>query len=173
LAALFAIGCGSGSTGATSPIRLKSAAVSNGRIRPPYECGAGSLWLPLEWGAVPSETKELAVYMGHFHYETVDGRRKLVVPFADLVSHIRPSVHRIAANGLPEGVSWSFFGRSCPLSRGEKVLQELFAFDRVGDRKMDKRLATRLTEEAMEHRRAWVPIADTAGLGRFIAVYPR
>jgi hypothetical protein len=164
-------GCGESSPGFAA-IDFKSPAVSQGTISPPYKCGGGSLWLPVEWGRVPPGTRELAIYMGHFHYKA-GGRRELVVPFADLVSHISPSVHRIPANGLPKGVSWSYFGSSCPLRKGERVLQEVFAFDRVGDRSMNRKLATRLTEEATRGKPLAAPFDGAAGIGRFIAVFDR
>jgi hypothetical protein len=146
-------GCGGGSSG-TSTIDLRSPAVrSDGVIKSRYRCGAGSLWLPLEWGPVPSDTKELVAYIGRFKYKDLNGARKLVVPFGDLITHIKPSRRNMPANTFPPGVGWAAFGPiSCPLARrGQNVLLELFALDRTrANWELKGRLATRLTEEALD-----------------------
>src|SRR6185436_3246664 len=146
-------GCGGGeSSPVTSVIDLKSPGVgADGVTKPNVFCGFGSLWVPLEWGEVPEETKELAIYLGRFENVNEDGKRKLVVPFADLVSQVKPTEHKLVANVLPEGASWSYFGNNCIPRRGQNILLEVFALDRFGGRAMKRRLATRLTEEALEH----------------------
>jgi hypothetical protein len=186
VALLILGGCGGGSGAAeTAQIDLKSPAVSaDGIIKPSVTCGLGALWLPLRWGAAPAETKELAVYLGRFEYKRVDGRRKLVIPYADLVYHIKPSVHEIAANTLPKKVSWSNFGNfSCPPAKRDQTdLQALFALDRTRhQRTLTRELATRLTEEALRAkgkssagpRPPGSLTEDAAGIGRFIATYAR
>jgi hypothetical protein len=181
LVAVVVAGCGESSS-QPSIIDFKSPAVqANGIIRPDVKCGAGSLWLPLEWGSVPADTKELAVYIGRFKYEKTATGRKLLVPFADLISRIRPSVHRIPANTLPDGVSWSAFGpNSCPPKReGQNILQELFALDRTkSTRELDNRLAIKLTEEALHAGRPGASrpapgelMQDAVGIGRFTTTY--
>jgi hypothetical protein len=179
--ALALAGCGSGSTPITSVIDLKSSGIqANGVIRPNVSCGAGSLWIPLEWGSLPEDTKELAIYIGRFKYVKDGDARKLVVPFADLVSKIKPSEHRLVANVLPEGVSWSYFGRlSCPpVRQGQNVLLQLFALDRIHGRAMKQRLATRLAEEALAKRQPDTAprspgklTSDVTAVGRLIATY--
>ncbi len=173
-------GCGSNGTPETSTIHFKSPAVgADGVIRADYECGAGTLWLPTKWGPIPPQTEELAVYIGRFKYKKVDGEKKLVVPFADLISHIKPSVRHIAANTFPPGISWSALGsNSCPTARlGQNILMELFAFDQsTSSRELNSRVATRLTEEALsgsdaESRVPGRLTQDAAGRGQFIATY--
>jgi hypothetical protein len=192
LAALLVFaGCGGASSGnsatdpgapsETSPIHFKSPGVrANRLIRSNVNCGAGSLWLPLKWGPVPPGTKELAVYIGRFKYVEAGGTRKLVVPFADLISHVNPSVRGIAANTIPEGAAWSHFGQNClPVRRGQKILQEVFALDRTRpERPMKRGLAKRLTEEALAEGKAGAGprspgrlTEDAAGIGRFTAIY--
>jgi hypothetical protein len=182
LAALSA-GCGGGSpqSSGTAPIAFRSRAVdANGVIRPNFSCGGGALWLPLEWGAVPSNTKELAIYIGRFRYEKRGDAKRLIVPFGELVALIQPSQQHNPPSNLPQGASWSFFGLSCPQQRtGQKILQEIFALDRVPPsyRKLTKPLATRLTEEALKGRpredaRSPGPLTkDAVGIGRFVATY--
>jgi hypothetical protein len=167
----------------TSVIDLKSPGVgADGVIKPSVHCGQGSLWVPLEWGALPADTKELAIFIGRFKYVKEEGTRKAFVPFADLVSKIDPAEHKLIANVLPGGVSWSFFGTlSCPpMRKGQNILLELFALDRVHQREMKQHLATRLTEEALKHphpsegpRSPGKLTSDTAAIGRMIVTYGR
>ena len=181
IAATLALsGCGGGeSSPVTSVIDLKSPGVgADGVIKPTVFCGWGSLWVPLKWGEVPEDTKELAIYIGRFKYVKEGGSRKLVVPFADLVSKFKPTEHQLVANVLPEGVSWSYFGANCLPRKGQNILLEVFALDRVHHRAMKKPLATRLTEEALEHphpsegpRSPGELTSDAAAIGRLIATY--
>jgi hypothetical protein len=179
-------GCGSAepstatARGGDRVIRFESPAVGqNGIIAPTTRCGSGSLWLPLKWGPLPPGTKELAIYIGRFRYENSRGRLRLVVPFADLVYHIKPWQSGNAANTIPEGAAWSFFGSlSCPpVRKGQKVLQEVFALNRTRYRReLTQESATHLTEEALGMRpqgAAQTPSLgqDLIGIGRFTATY--
>jgi hypothetical protein len=151
LALLLLGGCGGGSS-TTATIDLRSPAVKGGVTDPSVRCGWGSIWIPVEWGTVPEGTKELAVYIGRFKYVNEGGRRKLTVPFGELVSHIKPSVRKVPANVLPEGASWSNSSPvSCPVGvNGQRVLLGLLALDQVQERRMTHPLAMRLTEEALK-----------------------
>jgi hypothetical protein len=173
-------GCGGSSdTPVTSVIDLKSPGVgANGVLKPSVFCGYGSLWVPLKWGKVPEDTKELAIYIGRFKYVKEGGTRKLVVPFADLVSRFKPTEHRLVANVLPDGISWSYFGTNCLPRKGQNILLEVFALDRIHQRAMKQSLATRLTEEALKHPRSSEGprspgklTSDTAAIGRLIVTY--
>ncbi len=178
-ATLGVVGCGGGSDPVTSVIELKSPeAWPNGKLKPSVFCGWGSLWVPLEWRDVPEETKELAIMLARFKYVNEGGKRKVVVPFADLISKFKPSERKLVANVLPQGVSWSWFGTNCLPPKGQKILLEVFALDTVRDREMDNRLATRLAEEALEHpkpiegpRSPGELTSDTAAIGRLIVTY--
>lgn len=180
--ALILSGCGSASsdTGAISVIDLKSPGLrANGELKPSVRCGWGSLWVPLEWGEVPPDTKELAIYLGRFKHVKENGKPKVVVQFADLVSKFKPTEHRLVANVLPEGVSWSYFGTNCVIPQGgQSLLLEVFALDRIGQREMTRPLATRLTEEALAHpnstegaRSPGKLMADATAVGRLITAY--
>jgi hypothetical protein len=170
--------CGS-SAPATAVIDLKSPGVkSNGQLKPSVRCGWGSLWVPLEWGDVPADTKELAILLARFKY--VEGsKKKPEVLFSDLVSKFKPGERKLAANVLPPGISWSYFGTNCVASgRGQYLLLEVFALDKVRERKIDRRLATRLTEEALSDssasegpRSPGELTEDAAGVGRLITTY--
>src|SRR5689334_11854496 len=172
-------GCG-GSDPVTATIDLKSPGVRpNGELKPSIRCGWGSLWVPLEWGAVPDGTKELAVLLTRFKSVNEGDGQKPVVFFTDLVSKFKPTEHRLVANVLPEGVSWSYFGNNCvPSAKGQHLLLEVFALDNVRNRKIDRRLATRLTEEALSDpnasegpRSPGELTEDTAAVGRLITTY--
>lgn len=181
--AMALAGCASSGTSAISAIDLKSPGLQlNGELKPNVRCGWGSIWVPLEWGSVPEDTKELAVYIGRFEYLNKGKERKLVVPFGELVSHIKPSVRRVPANVLPDGASWSNSNPlSCPPQvHGQHVLLGLFALDRIQQpREMTKGLATRLTEEFLKQpNRAQRPTAagtlsrDTLAAGWLTTMYP-
>jgi phosphatidylethanolamine-binding protein (PEBP) family uncharacterized protein len=182
-AALALTSCAGGSSpSVTSVIDLKSPGLqANGELKPSIRCGWGSLWVPLEWGDVPKDTKELAIYLGRFKDAKEDGKRKVVVHFADLVSKFKPTERRLVANVLPEGVSWSFFGFNCvPPSqgRGQSILLEVFALDRIRKRTMKRNLATRLTEEALADpnptegpRSPGELTGDAIAVGRLITPY--
>jgi hypothetical protein len=181
-AVLVLAGCGSASSDSPAPsaIDLKSPGLqANGELKPSTRCGWGSLWIPLQWGKVPRNTKELAVYLGRFKLANELGKRKVIVQFADLVSKFNPTEHRLVANVLPEGISWSDFGTNCVTARrGQRLLLEVFALDRVGKRQITRTQATRLTEEALAHPQPpggaqppGKPVQDAAAVGRIITGY--
>lgn len=181
-AVLALASCGGGSSPAISVIDLKSPGLqANGELKPSTRCGWGSLWVPLEWGKLPEDTKELAIYLGRFKYDRENGKRKVVVHFADLVSKFKPTEHQLVANVLPEGVSWSSFGTNClppARGRGQSILLEVFALDRVRQRTMKRNLATRLTEEALADpnptegpRSPGELTGDAVAVGRLITPY--
>lgn len=184
-AALALAGCGgtSSATPTVSVIDLESPEIkADGTVKPNVHCGWGSIWLPLEWGAAPQGTKELAIYIGRFQYVDEGGSRKLTVPYADLVSEIKPSLRKLPTNVLPEGAGWSNVGlNSCPVGkRGPRVLIEIFALDREqAHREMKQRLAMRLTEEALADphprpgpRPPGKLTGDAIAVGRLITTYP-
>jgi hypothetical protein len=152
---------------------------ANGELKPSTRCGWGSLWVPLQWGEVPKNTKELAVYLGRFKYAKEHGKQRVIVQFADLVSKFKPTEHRLLANVLPEGISWSDFGTNCVTAqRGQKLLLEVFALDRVGPRLITRPQATRLTEEALAHPQPTEggpppgePLQGAKAVGRLITGY--
>jgi hypothetical protein len=181
-AVLVLAGCGSASSAgpSLSTIDLESPGLqANGELKPSVRCGWGSLWVPLEWGRVPENTKELAIYIGRFKYANERGKRRVVVQFADLVSKFKPTERRLLANVLPEGVSWSYFGKNCVTAqRGQNLLLEVLALDRTGQREITRPLATRLTEEALAHPRPTEqaqspgePLQDATAVGRLITGY--
>ena len=173
--------CGAGSSPpVTSVINLKSPALqANGKLKASTRCGWGSLWIPLEWGNLPEDTKELAIYLGRFKDARENGKRKVAVHFADLVSKFKPTEHRLVANVLPDGASWSYFGTNCVQpGKGQHVLLEVFALDRIHERAMKRNLAIRLTKEALANpnptegpRSSGQLTGDAVAVGRLIVPY--
>lgn len=181
-ASLVLAGCGSAvSGGPTLPrIDLESRGLlRNGELKPSTRCGWGAIWVPLHWGEVPENTKELAVYFARFKLANEHGGHGVAVQYADLVSKIKPSEHRLVANVLPEGISWSNFGASCVTAQGgQHLLLEVFALDRIGQRRITRAQATRLAEEALAHpqptegtRPPGRPLQGATAVGRLITRY--
>jgi hypothetical protein len=181
-AILVLAGCGrtSSDNAALSAIDLESSGLqANGELKPSTRCGWGAIWIPLHWGKVPENTNELAIYFARFKYASEHGKRRVVVQYADLVSKFKPSEHRLVANVLPEGVSWSNFGASCVTARGgQNLLLEVFALDRIGRRQITRAQATRLTEEALAHPQPTggapppgKPLQGATAVGRLITGY--
>lgn len=179
--AVALVGCGGGSSSpVTAALDLESPGVqANGELKPSVRCGWGSLWIPLKWGEVPEDTKELAILLARFEHVKENGERKAVVKFADLVSKIEPTERRLVANVLPTGVSWSYFGNNCVQPRrGQRILLEVFALDNVHERQMKQPLATRLTKEALANpipaegpRSPGELTEDATAVGRLITTY--
>jgi hypothetical protein len=186
---LMLAGCGESSSEESAKIRFESRAVlPNGEISPSYECGFGSVWLPLKWGSVPPETEELVLYFGRFKENAGAGSPKIKVPFAILITDIDPTVREIETNTLPEGVVPVVYKipNSCPSARnGQNIVMQLFALD--GERQLtaegvfpslDKESVAQLTEDAlgMEQSSETSELAATLteealGSGSFTATY--
>lgn len=132
--ALILAGCGQSSQENGSTIRFESPAVrADGVISPSYRCGGGSIWLPLKWGSVPPDTKELVVYLGRFIGGAETGSRRLRVPFGILITNIDPSTPGIPTNTLPPEsvpVTYRTFNSCPPARKGQNVLLQLFALER-------------------------------------------
>jgi len=177
--AILLVVCGQGSSD-SSTIRLKSPAVeADGLISAHYRCGAGTIWLPLRWGAIPSDTKELALYFGQFKREPAKGHRVNVL-FGALIPNINPIEHEIPVNTLPPGAGFTYYKpfHSCTQTReGQRILVELFALPRKGQgayESLKEGFLARLTEEALGMRRNEPPTslgADALAVGKFIATY--
>jgi hypothetical protein len=180
-AILVLTGCGGVSSGspALSAIDLESPGLqANGELKPSTRCGWGAIWIPVHWGEAPGNTKELAVFFGRFKFANEHGKQRVVVQYADLISKIKPSEHRLVANVLPEGINWSNFGASCVTVRGgQNLLLEVFALDRIGRRQITRPQATRLIEEALAHPQPTEeappgrPLQDATAVGRLITGY--
>jgi hypothetical protein len=172
VAALVAAGCGESGSGSDSSqdrrssteerstredparIRFESAAVrADDVISPRFECGGGSVWLPLRWGAVPPDTEELVVYLGRFIPRKGADPRRLSVPFGIFITKIDPSIRGIPTNTLPPESSYVTYKpfNSCPQGRrGQNILLRLFALERpVYWRSLSSDAVIEFTESAL------------------------
>lgn len=184
--ALMLVGCGQQSSSQTpaggSSIELSSPAVgADGVISPHVKCGAGTIWLPLKWGSIPSETEELILYFGRVRRVAVDGAQRIRVPFADMLSGINPELHGMAANTFPLGaepLNFGFAENCLPVRTGQKLLVELFALDHPQGVPPNDEFVTRLAEEALgvaqyatASKAASEFREDALATGRFTAIY--
>jgi hypothetical protein len=112
LAALALAGCSDGSlsTAATTAgigqrIALESPALAGTHAIPPrYTCDGKDISLPLQWGAVPPATKELALLVLSLKPVRTTGSgvvERISVLWA--VAGLRPTLHRLAPDTLPRG----------------------------------------------------------------------
>ncbi len=110
LLALALAGCGSSavSNTKTSPIikdpaiPFKSAAITGATLPARYTCDGKNIAPPLEWGAVPSGTRQLAVFLVGYAPDPAKHGYQLGVEWA--LSGVNPALHRLAAGQLPQGV---------------------------------------------------------------------
>jgi phosphatidylethanolamine-binding protein (PEBP) family uncharacterized protein len=108
LAALVLAGCGS-STPKSVNISFKSPAVINGALPARYTCDGQNISPPMEWGKVPSTSKELAVFILGLTPVGSTGRYTTSVEWA--MAGLNPSLHKLAAGQLPSGAHLAL-GRS-------------------------------------------------------------
>lgn len=93
-------GCGSSATATNiAPITVKSPAEHGGAIPALYTCEGKDISPPLEWGAVPSGVKQLALIL--IHYVPVGSRKSVKISVAWAMAGINPALHRIAAGEVP------------------------------------------------------------------------
>jgi phosphatidylethanolamine-binding protein (PEBP) family uncharacterized protein len=116
LAAALAVtmaSCGSDSAAKTKPatatdkpaswpkIVVKSSAMVGERIPVRYTCDGQNVSPPLEWGAVPADVHQLAVFLVGFKPKPGTKTYKPSVEWA--VAGVSPGLHRLAAGSLPAG----------------------------------------------------------------------
>lgn len=108
VAALALSGCGDSSSSATShspEIVFGSRVIPlNQKIPIRYTCDGIDISPPLEWGAVPSETKELVILLSALKPVTLPGQGKeaqLVLQWT--VAGLQPTLHELPEGKLPPG----------------------------------------------------------------------
>ncbi len=105
--ALALAGCGGSSSGATTKvvppaaIPVKSAAVRGTSLLSRYTCDGKDASPPLEWGAVPVETRELVLFVVGIKPTGTPGDDTDSMEWA--VAGIDPELHRLAPGRLPAG----------------------------------------------------------------------
>jgi phosphatidylethanolamine-binding protein (PEBP) family uncharacterized protein len=106
--AAAAVGCG----GATSPsanntpeIAFLSPALTASKVIPArYKCDVNKIWLPVRWGALPSGTKELVMYVARYTNvrSTANGSTARLLSQA-LIVGLKPTLHELQTGKLPHG----------------------------------------------------------------------
>jgi phosphatidylethanolamine-binding protein (PEBP) family uncharacterized protein len=101
LLALALAGCsGSGSTAPKNiTIPFKSSALADSSLPALYTCDGKNISPPVEWGAVPPATRELALFI--LGLTPTRGGYKTSVEWA--VAGVNPALHGLAAGKLPPG----------------------------------------------------------------------
>jgi phosphatidylethanolamine-binding protein (PEBP) family uncharacterized protein len=98
-------GCGSATSGTTAtPVKtipFRSAAVAHGALPERYTCDGRNISPPLEWGNVPSSTKELALLVIGLVPSATSGSYNVSIEWA--VAGLNPNLHHLAAGRLPPG----------------------------------------------------------------------
>ncbi|MGA2454536.1 MAG: hypothetical protein ABSG93_13545 [Solirubrobacteraceae bacterium] len=128
LSALVLAGCGGTSANDVAKIAFASPALVNGRIPALYTCNGRNISPPLEWGAVPPGTGELAVFV--LGFTPNPGGKTYAATIEWAVARVNPALHKLAAGVLPAGAT---VGRNsenkkrysiCP--KNKKVIQYQF-----------------------------------------------
>jgi phosphatidylethanolamine-binding protein (PEBP) family uncharacterized protein len=104
--ALTTTACSSGSAvkakpAAAAKLEVKSAAVVGERIPARYTCDGQNVSPPIEWGAVPADVRQLALFLVGFTPKP--GTKTYSVSVKWAVAGVKPGLHRLAAGQLPAG----------------------------------------------------------------------
>jgi phosphatidylethanolamine-binding protein (PEBP) family uncharacterized protein len=112
LVAAAVAGCGSATTSNSTATENKPtiafhspALNARGFIPSSIRCSEGKIWLPLRWGTLPVDTKELAIYVARFGKpEGVPGGTARAALLAQqLILGLKPTLHGLAVGKLPQG----------------------------------------------------------------------
>jgi phosphatidylethanolamine-binding protein (PEBP) family uncharacterized protein len=111
LSTLTLIGCGgSGSGGSTmAQVLFRSSGIAGTAIPAKYTCDGKNISPPLEWGAVPASTGELALFILGFTETPKHGFR---ISDEWAVAGVNPKLHKIAAGQLPPGAFTGLVGHN-------------------------------------------------------------
>jgi phosphatidylethanolamine-binding protein (PEBP) family uncharacterized protein len=101
LSALALTGCGGSSAPKSFTIQFRSSALVHGALPALYTCDGRDISPPVEWGAVPSTTSELALFVLGLKPNRKTGRYAFSIEWA--VAGINPALHKLAAGQLPPG----------------------------------------------------------------------
>lgn len=169
------VGCGGSSTpqaaGPPPTIEFGSPGVSaSGTVLSAYKCDEKKIWLPLSWGALPANTKELVIYVGRYGAPEIKAGGEVTAGLAaqQLIVGLQPTLHRLPVGKVPHGVLVGSFvaGRRrrsiCANARSTSgILFSLYALPRrqnIGKGPQGGNLINRLQSEAI-------------GYGTFTATY--
>jgi phosphatidylethanolamine-binding protein (PEBP) family uncharacterized protein len=118
--ALALAGCGTSSEIDTTPhIAVKSAALTGDTMPALYTCHGHNTPPTIEWGNVPSDVKELALFLVSYTSEPLTHTNKISVEWS--VAGIDPNLHKLQAGKLPHG---AYFGLNSNGKPGYSVCPE-------------------------------------------------
>jgi len=106
LLALAPAGCGGSGDAAPTPVALtkimfKSPALAGTSLPARYTCDGQNVIPPLEWGAVPSTVKELALFILALKPAHLANGYSISIEWA--LAGVNPALHRLGAGRLPPG----------------------------------------------------------------------
>jgi phosphatidylethanolamine-binding protein (PEBP) family uncharacterized protein len=103
LSALALAGCGSSQPSATHLARVHfgSNALTSTSIPAQYTCKGADISPPLEWGTLPAETGELAIFIVGFTPEPAGRGESASIEWA--IAGVSPALHKLAPGQVPEG----------------------------------------------------------------------
>ncbi len=103
VSAISLAGCGSSSDGpaTVAAIPFKSTAIGGKTIPARYTCAGRDTPPPLEWGVVPKNTGELALFVVGYVPEPATKTYALSIEWA--VAGLSPTLHRLTTERLPFG----------------------------------------------------------------------
>jgi phosphatidylethanolamine-binding protein (PEBP) family uncharacterized protein len=99
--ALVLTGCAGSSAPKAITVAFKSPAIVGTSLPALYTCDGKDISPPLEWGAVPSTTRELALFVLGLTPNHATGGYRTSVEWA--VAGVNPTLHKLAAGELPPG----------------------------------------------------------------------
>ena len=132
------LACGADSPAASSKIVkrptivVKSPTIVGDQLPARYTCDGQNVSPPLEWGAVPADVKELALFVVGFEPAPKTHTYNVSVEWA--VAGLKPGSHKLAAGRLPPGAFVALAGDRkrrysvCP----KKGIQERYQFHLYG-----------------------------------------
>jgi phosphatidylethanolamine-binding protein (PEBP) family uncharacterized protein len=106
--AVAAAGCGGSNSPAVNnapEIAFQSPVLTAGKVIPArYKCDLNKVWLPVRWGPLPANTKELVMYVARYNdvKSTANGASVHLLSQA-LVVGLKPTLHELRAGKLPHG----------------------------------------------------------------------
>jgi phosphatidylethanolamine-binding protein (PEBP) family uncharacterized protein len=86
-------------------ISLQSPVLGAGtRIPVSYSCNEG-IWLPLRWGSLPADTRELVLYLGGYSAPRAlsGGTTLSLITANSLIVGLKPTLHKLQVGELPAG----------------------------------------------------------------------
>jgi phosphatidylethanolamine-binding protein (PEBP) family uncharacterized protein len=102
ISALVLSGCSNSSTPPKAvAVPFKSPAVVDTSLPARYTCDGRDISPPLEWGAVPPATKELALFVLGLTRKPSTGGYSTTVEWG--MAGVNPALHRLAAGTVPKG----------------------------------------------------------------------